>query len=91
MIESIDADFNEWLSTQDSHGLCLGGHSLEEEILARAAWHAAGGSKLSWAESYNLSTSSSRLCRGEKLDHRWVDNPRGAKEYCSKCGCERSE
>lgn len=85
---TIDMDFDEWLCAQDCHGISTGGHTLEEEILARAAWHAANGSQLSWAEAYNLSTSMVRLCRGEKLDHRWVENLKG-DSYCSKCGAQR--
>lgn len=86
---NIDEEFDEWLSSQASHGVCMGGYTHEEEILARTAWHAAKGSKLSWAEAYNLAYSDSATCRGLKVDHRWVGSSTSDKTFCSKCGVER--
>jgi hypothetical protein len=87
---TIEKEFREWLSVQASHGLCMGGYTLEEEILARGAWYAAKGQKISWAVAYNLSCSDSALCRDEELDHRWVASAHSDKEFCSKCGTERT-
>lgn len=86
---TIDEEFNEWLSEQASHGLCMGGYTLEEEILARGAWHASRGSKVSWAVAYNLACSDSPMCRGEEVDHRWLTSSHSSREFCSKCGAER--
>lgn len=86
---TIDEEFNEWLSEQASHGLCMGGYTLEEEILARGAWHASRGSKVSWAVAYNLACSDSPMCRGEEVDHRWLTSSHSSREFCSKCGTER--
>lgn len=39
--QTVDEEFDEWLSAQACHGVCMGGYTFEEEIIARAAWKAA--------------------------------------------------
>jgi len=40
---STDEEFETWLQEQACHGVCMGGYSFEEALLARAAWYAAKG------------------------------------------------
>ncbi|MNR64966.1 hypothetical protein D3C85_1878200 [compost metagenome] len=47
---SIDEEFEAWLQEQASHGVCMGGYTFEEALIARAAWHAAKGSTLTASE-----------------------------------------
>jgi len=34
-------EFDDWLGSQASHGVCMGGYTYEEEEIARAAWIAS--------------------------------------------------